>query len=167
MKRRDKTVLLGTAGLVAAGLLALLGIVMSSNASFARTYVRDQLGHQRITFPAKDALTEEERHSACLVRYAGQQLTTGNQAECYANDFIALHLKEVAGGQTYAQLGQPAVGITSDTVLPVLPASVERSGPSPHPARGRGQMAPPSPCTADQPGSPSAPVGRWPRPRTG
>src|SRR5690606_10298517 len=45
--------------------------------------------------------------SECLVRYAGQQLTTGKQAECYANDFIGLHLRDVADGQTYAELGGP------------------------------------------------------------
>jgi hypothetical protein len=28
--------------------------------------------------------------SPCVVKYAGQALTTGKQAECYANEFIAL-----------------------------------------------------------------------------
>ena len=40
--------------------------------------------------------------------YAGQQLTTGKQAECYANKFIGLHLKGIAGGKTYADLGDAA-----------------------------------------------------------
>ena len=29
----------------------------------------------------------------CLVQYAGQKMTTGKQAECYANNFIGLHLE--------------------------------------------------------------------------
>src|SRR5207247_923046 len=33
------------------------------------------------------------------------QLTTGKQAECYANEFIATHLAATAGGRTYAQMG--------------------------------------------------------------
>ena len=37
-------------------------------------------------------------------KYAGQQLTTGPQAEAYADHFIAVHLSEVAGGQTYSQV---------------------------------------------------------------
>src|SRR5690606_35196266 len=41
----------------------------------------------------------------CLVEYAGQPLTTGKQAECYANNYIGLHLKGIAGGKTYAELG--------------------------------------------------------------
>jgi hypothetical protein len=34
-------------------------------------------------------------------------MTTGKQAECYANQFIGLHLKSIANGQTYADLGTP------------------------------------------------------------
>ena len=41
------------------------------------------------------------------MKYAGQPLTTGKQAECYANDFIGLHVKSTADGQTYADLGTP------------------------------------------------------------
>jgi hypothetical protein len=41
-------------------------------------------------------------------QYAGQQLTTGAQAQVYANDFIAVHLKEAGGGKTYAQLSSAA-----------------------------------------------------------
>ena len=37
-------------------------------------------------------------------QYAGQQLLTGAQAKAYANDFIGAHVKEIAGGQTYAQV---------------------------------------------------------------
>ena len=32
-------------------------------------------------------------------------MTTGEQAECYANNFINLHLESIAGGKTYAELG--------------------------------------------------------------
>jgi hypothetical protein len=47
------------------------------------------------------------------VKFAGQALTTGKQAECYANDFIGLHLKSVANGQTYADLGAPQTALTA------------------------------------------------------
>jgi hypothetical protein len=39
----------------------------------------------------------------CLKQYAGTQTTTGKQAECYANHYIAVHLSEVNNGKTYAQ----------------------------------------------------------------
>ena len=45
-----------------------------------------------------------------LNQYAGQQLTTGAQAEAYADHFIAVHLKEVADGKTYAQVSTAGPG---------------------------------------------------------
>ena len=105
MKRRTLDVLFSAGGLALAVLLLVLGMVMTSNANFAKTYVKQQLGQQQITFKTADTLTDEEKQSACLVKYAGQPLLTGKQAECYANDFIGLHVKSVAGGLTYATLG--------------------------------------------------------------
>jgi len=92
-------------GLGIAGLLVLLGVVMTSNANFSKEYVTEQLQRQRITFKAVDALTEEERKSACVVANAGQLMSTGPQAECYANDFIGLHVQSIGKGRTYAELG--------------------------------------------------------------
>ena len=107
MKRRTLDILFSVGGLVLAALLLIAGIVLTSNANFANDYVTDQLSAQNITFKTADTLTDEEKQSACLVEYAGQKLTTGKQAECYANDFIGLHLKSVANGATYAELGAP------------------------------------------------------------
>ena len=106
MKRRTLDVLFSVGGLGLAVLLLVLGMVMTSNANFAKSYVKDQLGQQKISFKTADTLTAEEKQSACLVKYAGQPLLTGKQAECYANDFIGLHVKTVTpDGATYAQLG--------------------------------------------------------------
>ena len=65
------------------------------------------MSEQRILFKPANTLTDEEKQADCLVKHAGLPLTTGKQAECYANDFIGLHLKSIAGGQTYADLGEP------------------------------------------------------------
>lgn len=105
MKRRTLDILFSTGGAVLAGLLLIVGIVMTSNANFAKNYVADQLGNQHITFKTAATLTDEEKKAPCLVQYAGQKLTTGKQAECYANSFIGLHLQSIAGGKTYADLG--------------------------------------------------------------
>jgi hypothetical protein len=107
MKRRTLDILFSIGGLVLAGLLLVAGIVLTSNANFAKNYVTDQLSQQNITFKTADTLTDEEKQSACVVANAGQRLTTGKQAECYANEFIGLHLKSTANGQTYADLGTP------------------------------------------------------------
>jgi hypothetical protein len=105
MKRRTLDLLFSIGGVGLAALLLIIGVVMSSNADFSNRYVTDQLGQQKITFKAADALTEEERQAPCLVAYAGQPLLTGKQAECYANEFIGLHVKASGKGRTYAEIG--------------------------------------------------------------
>ena len=105
VKRRTLDLLFSIGGVGLAALLLVIGVVMSSNADFSNKYVTDQLVEQRITFKAADALTAEERQAPCLVKFAGQELTTGKQAECYANEFIGLHVKTSGGGKTYAEIG--------------------------------------------------------------
>lgn len=105
VKRRTLDILFSVGGVGLAALLLIIGVVMTSNANFSRRYVTDQLKQEKITFKTADTLTDEEKQAPCLVQYAGRALTTGKQAECYANRFIGLHVKTTADGQTYAQLG--------------------------------------------------------------
>jgi len=105
VKRRTLDILFSIGGIGLAGLLLVIGVVMTSNANFSKRYVTDQLKQEKITFKTADTLTDEERQADCLVRYAGQALTTGKQAECYANQFIGLHVKTTANGLTYAEIG--------------------------------------------------------------
>ncbi|MEU8260390.1 hypothetical protein AB0C02_07190 [Micromonospora sp. NPDC048999] len=107
MKRRTLDLLFSIGGLGLAVLLLVVGIVLTTNANFANDYVHDQLAAQHINFKPADQLTDEEKKSDCLREYAGQALTTGKQAECYANEFIGLHLTTMSGGKTYAELGEP------------------------------------------------------------
>src|SRR6266550_3372236 len=48
---------------------------------------------------------------------AAQQLFNGPQAKAWADHFIAVHLKEVAGGQTYAQVSAKAQANPGDATL--------------------------------------------------
>jgi hypothetical protein len=105
MKRRTLDIIVSMGLLGLAGLLLIMGLVFTSNANFANDYVEQQLSQQNITFKPLDTLTPEEKAKPGLVKYAGQKLTTGKQAEVYANDFIGLHLESTAGGKTYAELG--------------------------------------------------------------
>lgn len=116
MKRRTLDIMFSIGGLGLAGLLVILGLVLTSNANFAKSYVKDQLSQQKITFTTLDKLTPEDKaftkaRSGCVIEYAGQALTTGKQAECYANEYIGGHLKDPkkipgANGMTYAELGK-------------------------------------------------------------
>ncbi len=107
MRRRTLDIITSIGGLGLALVLIAAGLVLTSNANFAKTYVKDQLSQQKITFKPAAALTDEEKQAPCLTKYAGQPLTTGKQAECYANDFIGLHVKSSTKGLTYAELGVP------------------------------------------------------------
>jgi hypothetical protein len=55
---------------------------------------------------------------------AGQQLTTGAQAEVYADHFIANHLKAIGGGKTYAQLSAEAIAQPNNAKLAAQVATV-------------------------------------------
>ena len=111
MKRKTLDVLFSVGGVMLATLLLVLAVVMTSNANFSESYVKDQLSQQQITFKTAATLTAQEKESACLVKYAGLQLTTGKQAECYANDFIGLHVQAMAAGRTYSTQGDFIAGL--------------------------------------------------------
>ena len=50
-------------------------------------------------------------------QYAGQQMLTGQQAEAYADHFIAVHLTEIGGGK-YSQLSAAALAQPKNVTLP-------------------------------------------------
>jgi hypothetical protein len=102
-RRGIDKVLVAIGGVGAVFLLVAGGLLMWGS-NFASDYVGKELRSQNISFPAADALTTEGRTD--LVRFAGQQVTTGAQAQAYAG-YINGHLQAVADGQTYADLGTP------------------------------------------------------------
>jgi hypothetical protein len=102
-RRTIDSVLIGF-GAVCVVVLAVAGGLLTWGHNFATDYVHDELASQHVFFPAQAALEKEGR--ADLVRYAGQQVTTGAKAEAYAS-YIANHLDGIASGATYADLGQP------------------------------------------------------------
>ena len=94
------------------GLIGILGFVagfMFWGTAFVHNMVTSELTAQKITFPTVgspgfDAATLGADHYGNLVQYAGQPLSTGNQAQAYADDYINVHLGKVAAGQTYSQV---------------------------------------------------------------
>ena len=98
------------------GLIGILGFVAGFAfwaSSFATSQVHDQLAAQKIVFPTTTSTAFTKLPAAdqtAMAPYAGQLMTTGTQAEVYANHFIGVHLNEIAGGKTYAQF--PATGLT-------------------------------------------------------
>jgi hypothetical protein len=88
--------------------------------AFINGQIHDQLAAQKIYFPANDSAAMKAlppSDAAVMRQYAGQQLTTGPQAETYADHFLAVHLREIAGGQTYAQVSAAAQANPSNAKL--------------------------------------------------
>jgi hypothetical protein len=98
-------------------LQAVMVVVLSGGALFAfslgtftTSQIHDELVAQQIFFPGKDQVKaggalDPAEFPAEIRDQAGNQVTDGNQARIYANDFIGKHLEGVAGGATYASMG--------------------------------------------------------------
>jgi hypothetical protein len=52
-----------------------------------------------------------------MTPYAGQLMTTGAQAQTYADHFIAVHLREIGGGKTYSQLATASLAQPKNAAL--------------------------------------------------
>jgi len=79
--------------------------------------VHTQLAAQQIYFPAANSKAVAAPEFAAMRQYGGQQLTTGAQAEVYADHFIANYLKAIGGGKTYAQLSAEAIAQPKNAAL--------------------------------------------------
>jgi hypothetical protein len=79
--------------------------------SFTTNSVHNQLAQQDIVFPTRAEFAQAKAGTEItpgmlpyLLKYAGQPLTTGAQAEAYADHFIAVHLSEMPLGGVYASV---------------------------------------------------------------
>jgi hypothetical protein len=118
MRRRTFDLLMSWAGVVLTVVFIVAGSLLMVGYNFANSSVHAQLAQQQIFFPpaGSDALKPADI-GPYLSKYAGEQLVTGQQAEAYADHFIAVHLQEVADGKTYAQVSSAALANPDDQKL--------------------------------------------------
>src|SRR6266540_4767664 len=105
-------------------LQAVMVVILAAGAAFAygmgtftTGQIHDELVAQQIFFPAKDQIKaggalDPAEFPQEIRDQAGNQVTDGNQARIYANDFIGVHLQGVAGGKTYAQVSTQASALS-------------------------------------------------------
>jgi len=122
MRRRTFDRLVSTEGLVLVPVLAVAGGLLTWAQRYIVGEVRDQLAAQKIYFPATDSPELAAPEFEPVRQYAGQQLTTGDQAKAYADHYIASHLKAMGAGQSYAELSAEALARPDD---PELAAKVQ------------------------------------------
>ncbi len=117
MRRTTFDALAVGAGLGITALLLVAGGLLTWGHSFVTNEVHTQLAAQKIVFPANNSPAIKAPEFAAMHQYAGQLMTTGAQAEDYADHFIANHLKEIGGGKTYAQLSAQSLANPKNAAL--------------------------------------------------
>jgi hypothetical protein len=124
MQRKIFDVLASAGGAVVVVVLLVAGTMLMWGYSFANSNVHNQLAEQQITFPSKAAFAHAKAGTEItpgmlptLLKYAGEPLTTGPQAEAYANDFIAVHLSEMPLGGIYANVSAASRANPTNTAL--------------------------------------------------
>jgi hypothetical protein len=120
------------------GIVGVVGLLIAGGlALWAHNYVSDQVGNQlssqHITFfpaaavyPCAAGVKSEDCYPqyASLKSYAGQQLTTGDQAREYADVQLQNDLNAIGGGKTYAQLSAEALAQPNNTALQAQVATI-------------------------------------------
>lgn len=113
MKRRTFDRIVSFVGLGLSVFLLVAAVLLNWGASFANESVNTQLAQQKITMPDKDsagfkALSDEAQTK--LAPFSNMPLTTGAQAQAYADFYIGSHLKGIAGGKVYSEVSGMALG---------------------------------------------------------
>ena len=111
MDRGLLDLMISWAGAVVAIALVGLGAAAIYGGTFAMENVRDRLEPQNISFSPVDEMSPEEK--AEVGQFAGEDVDTGVEAEAYSR-YIGLHLEEIGGGKTYAELGGPLFGLEAE-----------------------------------------------------
>jgi hypothetical protein len=122
--RRNSHFKLALAGLAATVILAVSGGLLLWGSTYVHNSVQNQLAAQQIYFPPQAAFAHAKAGTEItpnmipsVSQYAGQQLLTGQQAEAYADHFIAQHITDMAGGKTYSQLSAESMAQPNNTQL--------------------------------------------------
>jgi len=122
--RRNSHFTLALVGFAAAVILAVAGGLLLWGSTYVHNTVHSQLAAQQIYFPPAAAFAHPKAGTEItpsmipsVSQYAGQQLLTGQQAEAYADHFIAVHLTEIGGGKTYSQLSTESMAQPNNATL--------------------------------------------------
>jgi hypothetical protein len=130
--RRTSTRSIVFAVTTAAGVILLAaGALLMWGSAYVHNTVQGQLASQQIFFPPKAAFAHAKADTEItpsmiplVSQYAGEQLLTGQQAEAYADHFIAQHIYDMSGGKTYSQLSAESIAQPKNTQLAGLVGTV-------------------------------------------
>ena len=122
MRRNSR--LFAIAGFTLSAILLIAGGLLLWGSAYVHNTVQSQLAAQQIYFPPQAAFAHPKAGTEItpsmipsVSQYAGQQLLTGQQAEAYADHFIAVHIANMTGGKTYSQLSAESLAQPANTKL--------------------------------------------------
>jgi len=111
-------------GFALSAVLLVSGGLLLWGSTYTHNMVHNQLAAQQIYFPPQAAFAHPQAGTEItpsmvpsVSQYAGQQLVTGQQAQSYADNFIAVHIANMTGGKTYSQLSTQAMAHPTDAKL--------------------------------------------------
>ncbi len=116
MKRRTFDRIVSFVGLGLSIFLFVAAALLNWGASFADESVATQLSQQKITMPDAESagfksLPQEAQD--VLAPFSKMPLTTGKQAQAYADFYIGSHLKGIAGGKVYSEVSGAALAASA------------------------------------------------------
>ena len=116
MRRFSSRILLAAASAALAAVLLIAGGLALWGSAYVHNTVQGQLASQQIFFPPASAFAHAKAGTEItpsmipsVSQYAGQQMLTGQQAEAYADHFIAVHIQNMGAGKTYSQLSAESI----------------------------------------------------------
>jgi hypothetical protein len=122
--RRNSSLVTTIAGFAVAAILLAAGGLLTWGSAYVHNTVQGQLAAQQIYFPPQAAFAHAKAGAEItpsmipsISQYAGKQMLTGQQAEAYADHFIAVHIAEIGGGKTYSQLSAASLAAPKNTAL--------------------------------------------------
>ena len=131
MRRTSTHALLAIVSAAIATVLLAVGGLLLWGSAYVHNTVQGQLAAQQINFPPAAAFAHPKAGAEItpsmipsVSQYAGEQLLTGQQAEAYADHFIAVHIQNMTGGKTYAQLSAESLAQPNNTQLAGLVSTV-------------------------------------------
>ncbi|MGP8160185.1 MAG: hypothetical protein ACLQGJ_03030 [Candidatus Dormibacteria bacterium] len=118
-----------------AGTILILGFIAGFAiwaGNYTQNQVSSQLSAQAITFPAYNSAAIKAlpaADAAAMNQYAGQVMTTGPQAEVWANNFIKIHLSKMPtyDAASALSMANPTSTADANTVATVFKGTTLRS----------------------------------------
>jgi hypothetical protein len=131
MTRKVFDILVSAGGTIVVVALLAAGSLLMWGYSFTHENVHNELAAQQIYFPPKAAFAHPKEGTEItpsmipsVSRFAGQQLLTGEQAKVWADDFMAVHLRNMPYNGVYAKVSEAARKNPGNKELAALESTV-------------------------------------------